>query len=438
MSTRAPSPAGTYSFYPLVVAFIAFTVLICVAGIRSASGVLLVPLEDSMGWSAASISVAVAINVAFYGAVGPFGAAMMDAFGVRRMTLTSLAVLGASTALSGLVQTPVQLALTWGIGVGLGIGCISMVYGTIIATRWFAKWRGFVYGALTGATAAGQLIFIPLLAWIAQSHGWRVVGFACALVALAAMIPVAFFMRDRPESIGLRRFGDDAETAAPAPQRNTNPLANTFGVLRNALRQRDFLLVAGTFFICGATTNGYIGTHFLAICGDYGLTQVHAAGLSAGIGVFSMVGSTAAGWLSDRYPARYLLFVFYGLRALSLFILPFAFAGANQELMLPAFMVFYGLDWLATGPPNMRALSEVLPREEVPIAFGWVAVAHQLGAGISTLVAGIVRSNTGSYVPTFDLYGAACVLAALAALTIGMRRRAVNRESRPAVLQSAG
>jgi predicted MFS family arabinose efflux permease len=413
------------SRYPLVIAGVTFLVLLVVAGIRSASGVLLVPLEHAMGWSVASISVAVAINVALYGAIGPFAAAYMEKFGLRRMILVALALMAISTVASTFVMTPLQLALTWGVGVGLGIGVVSMVLGAIVSTRWFAKGRGVVYGALTGSAAAGQLVFLPLLAWTAQAYGWRTVGFVCAATAVLVAIPVALFMRDRPESIGITRFGEDASTAvAAAPVRHSkNPLRNTFAVLGRASRKRDFWLVSGTFFICGATTNGYIGTHFMAICGDVGITQVHAAGLVAVIGLFSMIGSTASGWLSDRFESRYLLFIFYGLRGLSLFILPFAIAGVNSAYILPAFMVFYGLDWLATGAPNIRALTEALGKEDVPIAFGWVCVAHQIGAGSSALLAGVIRTNTGSYASTYELYGAFCIVGAIASLGIGAGRR---------------
>jgi len=413
------------SRYPIVIAAVAFLVLLVVGGIRSASGVLVVPLEHAMGWSVASISVAVAINVALYGAVGPFAAAFMEQLGVRRMILIALLLMAISTLASTFVMTPAQLALTWGVGVGLGIGIISMVFAAIISTRWFAKSRGVVYGALTGAAAAGQLIFVPLLAWTAQTYGWRSVGFVCAGIAVLVAIPVALLMRDRPEAIGIARFGEDASTlvAKASLRHGTNPLRNTFAVLGRASRSRDFWLVAGTFFICGATTNGYIGTHFMAMCGDVGITQVHAAGLVALIGVFSMIGSTGAGWLSDRFASRYLLFTFYGLRGLSLFLLPLAISGPNQTYILPAFIVFYGLDWLATGAPNVRALTEALGKEDTPIAFGWIGVAHQIGAGTSALVAGIIRTSTGSYASTFDVFGTLCIIAALASLAIGTRHR---------------
>jgi sugar phosphate permease len=411
--------------YAWVVAAVTFVVLVAVSGIRSASGVLFVPLEREMGWTAAAISVAIAINVALYGAVGPFAAAFMEKLGIRTMILVALALTAISTASAAFVMTPAQLSLTWGVGLGIGVGVVSMVLAAVISTRWFFTRRGLVYGSLTGAAAAGQLVFLPLLAWVAEKFGWRDVGFVCAGIALLVAIPVALFMRDRPEDIGLLRFGEKPLTDAPAPPARhvANPFTNTFAVLGRASKKRDFWLVAGTFFCCGATTNGYIGTHFMAICGDVGIPQVKAAGYVAIIGVFSMIGSTASGWLSDRYPSRYLLFTYYGLRGLSLFMLPFALTGPASAYMLPAFMVFYGLDWLATGGPNMRALSEALGKEDVPIAFGWIGVTHQLGAGLSTFIAGNIRTIQGTYVSTYDLFGAICIVAAVASLAIGTGRR---------------
>jgi predicted MFS family arabinose efflux permease len=410
--------------YAWVVAGLTFLVLVVVAGVRSASGVLFVPLEHDMHWTAAQISIAVAVNVALYGAIGPFAAAFMVSVGVRKMILIALAFTTVSTLAAAFVQTPLELTLSWGVGLGIGVGVVSMVLAAVISTRWFAQRRGLVYGALIGSAAMGQLIFLPLLAWTAQTYGWRQVGLVCAAVSVLVAIPIALFMRDTPESIGLRRFGETAATdaATPPARHGTSPLRNTFAVLARATHKRDFWLVAGTFFICGCTTNGYIGTHFMAICGDLGIPQVQAAGDVAVIGIFSMLGSTASGWLSDRYASRFLLFTFYGLRGLSLFSLPFALTGPASAYVLPAFMVFYGLDWLATGAPNMRALAEALGKEDVPIAFGWIGVAHQLGAGLSAYLAGAIRTQTGSYAATYDIFGSLCLIAAFASLVIGTGR----------------
>jgi sugar phosphate permease len=408
--------------YAWIVAALTFLVLIVVAGVRSASGVLFVPLEDSMGWSAATISVAVAINVTLYGAMGPFAAALMQRIGLRLAILLALALIAASTAASSLITTPLGLALTWGLGLGLGVGTVSMVLATVVATRWFVARRGMVLGALTGGTATGQLIFLPLLAFVAAKFGWRPVGLVVACCALAVALPIALFMRDRPEDLGLRPYGA-TEGASPTEARGGNPLGNAFAVLFRAARGRDFWLVGGTFFVCGASTNGFIGTHFIAACGDHGIPEVRAAGYLAFMGLFSFVGTTLAGWLSDKFASRYLLFAFYGSRGLSLLVVPYALAGGTTgDIVLPAFMVFYGLDWLATVAPNVRALTEALGKEDAPIAFGWISVLHQMGAGLIALVAGVIRTDLGSYNEAFAFSASLCFIAALASLAIGLGR----------------
>jgi predicted MFS family arabinose efflux permease len=407
--------------YAGVVAALTFLVLIVVAGVRSASGVLFVPLENEMGWSAATISAAVAINVTLYGAMGPFAAALMQRIGLRYSILLALALIAVSTASASLISTPLGLALTWGLGLGLGVGTVSMVLATMVATRWFVSRRGMVLGALTGGTATGQLVFLPLLAFVATKLGWRPVGLVVAGCALAVAIPIALFMRDQPEDMGLRPLGATDETPK-APARGGNPLGNAFAVLGRASRSRDFWLVGGTFFVCGASTNGFIGTHFIAACGDHGIPEVRAAGYLAFMGVFSFIGTTLAGWLSDKVESRYLLFVFYGSRGLSLLILPPALAGGGGEYILPAFMIFYGLDWLATVAPNVRTLTEALGKEDVPIAFGWISVMHQLGAGLIAFTAGVIRTDLGSYNDAFTFSATLCFVAALAALGIGLGR----------------
>lgn len=412
---------GMRFHYAWVVAALTFCVLIVVAGVRSASGVLLVPLEHDMGWSAATISAAVAINVTLYGAMGPFAAALMQRIGVRGSILLALGVIALSTASAALISSPLELALTWGLGLGLGVGTVSMVLATVVATRWFVSRRGVIIGALTGGTATGQLVFLPPLAFVAQNVGWRPVGLIVAGVALVVAIPVAFLMRDQPEDVGLRPFGAAADAPLASPVSSVNPLANAFAVLWRASRRRDFWLVGGTFFVCGASTNGFIGTHFIAACGDHGIPEVQAAGYLATMGIFSFIGTTTSGWLSDQFPSRFLLCLFYGTRGLSLLILPSALADGG-EYVLPAFMIFYGLDWLATVAPSVRTLTETLGKGDAPIAFGWICVFHQLGAGLIAFVAGVIRTGWGSYNPAFTFSATLCFVAAALALSIGIGR----------------
>jgi sugar phosphate permease len=356
----------------------------------------------------------------------------MARIGIRQSILLALAIIALATSSAALITTPLGLALTWGVFLGFGVGTVSMVLATFVATRWFVTRRGMVLGALTGGTATGQLIFLPLLAWIATHYGWRPVGFVCSACAIALAIPIALFMRDRPEDLGLRPFGA-REDEPPAPRPAGNPLKTAFAVLGRASRKRNFWLVGGTFFVCGASTNGFIGTHFIAACGDHGIPEVRAAGELAAMGMLSFFGTMLSGWLSDHFESRYLLFAFYGLRGLSLFILPYALGGAARDLVLPGFMIFYGLDWLATVAPNVRALTETLGKQDTPIAVGWIAVLHQTGAGMIALLSGVIRTDLGSYNQAFVLSGTLCIVASLVALNISSGR--ADRTAPPVLLE---
>ena len=402
--------------YAWVVAAVTFLTLLAAAGVRATPGVLIVPLEGEFGWSRATISFAVGVNIFLYGLIGPFAAAVMDRFGLRRTMVVALAFIATGVALIPLMTQPWQLVLLWGAVVGTGSGATALVLGATVAARWFAVRRGLVMGVLTASTATGQLVFLPLLASIAVHHGWRSVSLIVAVVA-AAMIPVvALLMRDRPEDIGLTPYGASGYgTAAVVVRRN--PAATAILALRDGLRSRDFWLLAGSFFICGASTNGLIGTHLIPACVDHGIPEVTGASLLAVMGIFDFVGTTMSGWLSDRWSNRGLLAWYYGLRGLSLVYLPFAFDISFYGL--PVFAVFYGLDWIATVPPTVRLSAKVFGSQRGPIMFGWIAAAHQLGAALAAFAAGVLRVAFGTYLEAFMFAGVLCLIAALMVLFIG-------------------
>jgi MFS family permease len=417
-----------------VVAGLVFVVLLTGAGIRAAPGVLIVPLEQEFGWSRASISLAIGINIFIFGFIGPFAAAAMQRFGIRRVVVSALLLLCATVALSTLIREEWQLVLTWGVLVGLGSGCMAMVLGATVATRWFTERRGLVMGMLGASLATGQLIFLPLLASVLAWAGWRPAVLILAGAA-AAMIPVVFFLLpERPADIGLRPYG--ASGAEPVDRPNkTGLLAASFGALRRGLRSRDFWLLAGSFFVCGLSTNGLIGTHLIATCIDHGIPEFTGAGLLAVIGIFDLIGTTVSGWLTDKYSSRRLLFAYYGLRGLSLIYLAFSdfsFFG------LSIFAVFYGLDWVATLPPTVRLTNDVFGREQGPIMFGWIMAAHQAGAATAAFGAGVVRSALDGYLPAFDVAGALCMMTAFLVLRIGARRHSLAPVSLAALPAKAG
>ncbi len=416
--------------YAWVVMAITFLTLIVAAGVRSVPGVLIVPLEHEFGWSRATISFAVSINLLLYGLIGPFAAGFINLYGPRRIMLLAFTLVAAGVTSTALVmKTPWQLTLLWGVLVGSGTGLTALVLGATVVHRWFHVHRGTIMGVLTASTATGQLLFLPLLAHVIEKYGWRSAVFIIVGVLLA-MLPLIFFlMRDRPAG-AVRPFGlsPDEPMAAPAPA--GNPFSEAISALRFGLRHRDFWLLAGSFFICGASTNGLIGTHLVPACMDHGIPEVKAAGLLAVMGIFDLIGTTASGWLSDRFSNRWLLFVYYGLRGLSLLFLPSAFQPETHRLSL--FAVFYGLDWIATVPPTVALTAQAFGREKVGIMFGWIIASHQIGAALAAWGAGLIRTNEGAYDHAFLISGSLCVLTAAGVLFIGRKRdTAVAAESSP-------
>ena len=415
MANDAQPRTASPLHYAWIVAAATFVVLLVTAGIRATPGVLMVPLEGEYGWSRTVISGAVAINIALFGLIGPFAASAIDRWGLRRIVLLALALLAVSVALTTRMQSAWQMMLLWGICVGTGTGVTSMVLAAIVATRWFDERRGLVLGALSAANATGQLLFLPLLAGLVDQSGWRSAAWLVSAAAAVVFVIVLVFMRDRPEQLGLRPYGQAAHAAGLARK----PALSPFAALQLAVRSRAFWVLAGTFFVCGASTNGLIGTHLIAACHDYGIPQMRSAQLLALMGIFDIIGTTASGWLTDRYSSRHLLFGYYTLRGLSLFYLPFTLGGGAAGLGL--FAVFYGLDWIATVPPTVRLTGDAFGRENTGVIYGWIGASHQLGASLAALGAGAIRTSLGDYRIAFWIAAGLCVLAGLSFLTIGRR-----------------
>jgi sugar phosphate permease len=404
--------------YAWIVAGVTFVALMVSAGIRATPSVLLVPLEHEFGWSRATTSSAVSLGLLLYGLIGPFCAAIAQRVGIRRTMAFALLVLAGAVLLATRVREPWQLILLWGLFVGSGTGMIAVVMGTVVVNRWFSKRRGFVLGALTGSTATGQLLFLPILARLAEHQGWRSALYLVGGAALLAGPLALVLVREKPADVGLLPLGAGAGDVPPPP-RQGSPAALAVSTLARASRSRDFWLLAGTFFVCGASTNGLIGTHLIPACMDHGIPEVQAAGMLAMMGIFDLFGTTGSGWLSDRWDSRWLLFTYYGLRGLSLVFLPHALLVQGAGLSI--FTIFYGLDWVATVPPTVRLATDAFGREDAPIVFGWVMAAHQVGAGIAALGAGIIRAQLGAYQLAFMTSGALCLVAAVMALAIGRR-----------------
>jgi sugar phosphate permease len=426
MASSAPHSSPGRVHYAWIIAAVTFVTLLITAGVRATPGLLMVPLEAEFGWSRTAISGAVAINIALFGLIGPFAASAMDRWGVRRLVTLALALLAGSVALTTQMQSQWQMTLLWGVFVGTGTGVTSMVLAAVIATRWFDARRGMVLGALSAANATGQLVFLPVLARLVEQYGWRA---AAAVVAAGAAVVFAIvwaFMRDRPEDLGLLPYGQVAD-ASRAPAK---PALSPFAALRMAMQTRAFWILAGTFFVCGASTNGLIGTHLIAACHDYGIAPTQSAQLLAMMGIFDILGTTASGWLTDRYSARHLLFGYYTLRGVSLLFLPYTLLNGSSALGI--FAVFYGLDWIATVPPTVRLTGEAFGRENTGVVYGWIGASHQLGAATAAFGAGVIRTFMGDYNVAFWVAGGLCVLAGGSFLASGRRAFIPRQAAAPA------
>jgi len=413
--------------YAWLIALVTFAVMLITAGVRATPGLFMVPLETEFGWSRALISASIAINIALFGLIGPFAASVMDRFGVRRVVLTALALMGGAVAWSTQMSAEWQFFLLWGVVVGAATGVTAMVLAAVVATRWFDARRGLVMGMLSAANATGQLVFLTPLATVIESSGWRMAAFVVAAATAIVFVFVALCMRDRPADVGLRPYGQRADTPLATP-----PAMAPLRALRMASRTRAFWLLAGTFFVCGASTNGLIGTHLISACHDVGIPAIRSAQLLALMGIFDILGTTASGWLTDRYSPRHLLFAYYSLRGLSLLFLPATWAEGGAHLGV--FAVFYGLDWIATVPPTVKLTSEAFGRENTGVIYGWIGASHQLGASLAAFGAGAIRTELGDYRVAFLVAGALCLIAGASILAVGRRRGSQRLDPRLAAI----
>ncbi|NYF10446.1 putative MFS family arabinose efflux permease [Leifsonia sp. AK011] len=406
-----------------IVAAVAFLALIGAAGFRAAPSVLMLPLEEQFGWSRTDLSLAVTVNLLLYGLTAPFAAALMARFGLRRVTTVALLLVASGAALSIFATEPWMLVLTWGVLIGLGTGSMALVFAATVADQWFIKSRGLVVGVLTAGGATGQLVFLPFIAILVTEQGWQQASLLVAGGALLVVPLVLLFLRNSPADLGLAPYGAP-EGWAPVPRPQGNAVRIALTTLRRASRTRTFWALVAGFAICGATTNGLVGTHFIPSAHDHGMPETTAAGLLALVGLFDIVGTIASGWLTDRVNPRILLAAYYAGRGVGLAVLPFLLSEAVHPPMI-VFIVVYGLDWVATVPPTVALCREVFGKDG-PIVFGWVFASHQVGAAIAATVAGVVRDSTGEY--TIAWFGAAglCVVAAVVSFGISRRQRVLQ------------
>ncbi|MCZ8310285.1 MAG: MFS transporter [Magnetospirillum sp.] len=396
--------------YCWIIVGVTSLVLLAGAGIRATPGVLILPLEQEFGWSRATISFAVSLNLLLYGLIAPFAVAIMERYGVRRCILVALLVLAGAIAATAFMEHVWQLIVVWGVLVGTGTGFLATVLAATVASRWFTTKRGLVIGIFSGAAATGQLIFLPAMASVNSAYGWRIT-LVCIVGVLCTLLPlVVIFFRDRPSDVGMLPYGE-TQPIEPISSRHENPFALAFLALRNASSNRNFWLISGTFFVCGASTNGLLGTHLIPACVDHGYSEITGAALLATMGMFNFFGTSLSGWLSDKFDNRSLLAIYYGVRGVSLLYLPFSF---DDIYTMSIFAAFFGLGWFATVSPTVRILANTFGRERAPLVFGWVFVCHQLGGASAAAFAALIRVTYSDYFSAFVISGLLCFVAAIA------------------------
>lgn len=403
--------------YAWVIAGVTFMTMLSASAALGMPGAFLRPLGDEFGWNTEQISTALALRFVLFGLMAPFSAMLIERFGLRRIITSALLLVAAGLALSTQMTRLWHLVLLWGVVLGLGSGLIALVLGAVVANRWFERHRGLVIGLLTASVATGQLLFLPLATWLIEQAGWRWALMPVALCCATVAGLVWLLVRDHPHQLGLRPFGapDDGTPVGAPPASAPMSFLEPLRLLRGALRNRVFWVLFGTFFICGLSTNGLIQTHFIAFCGDFGLSPLPAASVLALMGAFDLVGTILSGWLSDRFDNRKLLCWYYGLRGLSLFWLPFS----DFTLYgLSLFALFYGLDWIATVPPTVKLAGRAFGPQRAGMLFGWIFAGHQLGGALAAYGAGLSRTLLLTYTPAFVAAGAACLLAAAAVFLI--------------------
>ncbi|HWI46931.1 MAG TPA: MFS transporter [Rummeliibacillus sp.] len=400
-----------YSWIILVITFFS----IIVAGIiRSSSGVFIEPFETEFSWSRPAISFAFAIGLFLYGFSGPFMAAFVERFGLKNVMLASMLLLSFGLGLTFVMTQEWQLILIWGVIIGIGSSLFLTVLSTQIANRWFVKHRGLAVGILTAATATGQLILLPVLATLIENYSWH---YAISLIfglSIIMLILIFLFMKDSPEQIGTTALGLTGQE--PSTFSNNKSIENPFKIVWDSLiegcKSKAFWLLAGSFFICGLSTTGLIGTHFVGYCMSFGIPMVLAASMLSFMGIFDLVGTTLSGWLSDKIDNRWLLFFYYGLRGLSLLFLPVALNNGSITLLI-IFSVFYGLDWIATVPPTIGLARREFGIKKSAMMYGWMVAFHQVGAAVAAYGGGLIYNIFDSYTWAFMLSGAFCALGSL-------------------------
>jgi MFS family permease len=406
--------------YGWLVIALCFLTTLTSAGVRSSPSVLIHPLEAEFGWSRTMIAAAVSMNLLLFGVAAPVSGYLIDRFGPRKVMMGSLTMLIVGVSGTMMMTEFWQFFLVWGIIVGIGAGGVGSVLTATVGNRWFVAKRGLALGILGSASSTGQIIFLPLFMAMIQYAGWRLGSMSLIIVAMILLPLIFLFMRDDPSEVGLQPYGaDDPKAAGAGGATSLRGMSakNATITAREVIGHPTFWLLCGSFFVCGGTANGLIGTHLIPHEIEIGIPQIAAASLLGLMGALNMVGTIFSGWMIDKVQPQKWLALVYALRGCSLLLLPFV----RDYVGLVVFAIIYGLDWFATVPPSMAITADTFGRQNVGKVYGWIFMSHQIGAAIMASAAGAVRTYIGDYQPAFFAGGMIAMIAATLALNIKMK-----------------
>ena len=413
-------PLSLPFYYGWFVISLCFLTTLTSAGVRSSPSVLIHPLEAEFGWSRTLIASAVSMNLLLFGIAAPLSGFLIDRFGPRKVMMGSLSLLIVGVSGTMMMTQFWQFFLVWGVIVGLGAGGVGSVLTATVGNRWFVAKRGLALGILGSASSTGQIIFLPLFMAMITYAGWRLGSMALIIVALILLPLIFLFMRDDPSEVGLEPYGSgDPKATAIGGAASLRGMSakNATITAKEVVTHPTFWLLAASFFVCGGTANGLIGTHLIPHEIEIGIPQIAAASLLGIMGGLNMVGTIFSGWMIDKVqPQRWLALV-YALRGVSLLFLPFV----HDFTGLVFFAIVYGLDWFATVPPSMAITADTFGRQNVGKVYGWIFMSHQIGAAIMASAAGAIRTWMGDYQFAFLSGGVIAMIAAGLALQIKLK-----------------
>ncbi|MGP5524095.1 MFS transporter [Glutamicibacter arilaitensis] len=422
MRLNSPKPLRIHRAW--LVAIVTTLALVATAAFRSTTGAFFEPLESEFGWLRSQLSTAVTINLVVYGLAAPFAATLLERYSMRKVAAIALVLVASGAGLSVFISQVWQLWVLWGVLVGLGTGAMALVFGSVVANRWFSERRGLVMGIFSGANATGQLVFLPSIVVIIEQYSWRIAALVVAVFAVLIIPLLRWPFANSPAEAGVLPYGGAGAAAPPeAEPRQGSMAAATLKALFSASCYPAFWVLALTFWICGWSTNGLVQTHFIPAAHDHGMPATTASGLLALVGIFDILGTVFSGWLTDHVRPWLLLAVYYALRGLSLMFLH-SLMGPTVEPLMWIFIVFYGLDWVATVPPTVVLCRQYFGPVKATVVFGWVFAFHMIGAGAGSLTAGLSRETTGSYLAAWITAAVLCLAAAVSLLFLPRMRKA--------------